>query len=190
MAEFSQIVFSVSYTTRPKRRGEEEGVDYHFVDRPTFDAMVARGEFAEWAEVYGNRYGTTVSAVRQALEGGRHVLFDIDTQGARQLKAKFENEAVFVFILPPSVEVLEERLRKRATDAPEAIERRMINAYEEFNVLKQYGLYQYLVINDDISRAYERLRAIYLASLASIDRMGLVAEQLIKQAERRAEPRP
>jgi guanylate kinase len=184
--EYPDVVFSVSYTTRPKRRGEEEGVDYHFVDQPTFDKMVEAGEFAEWAEVHGNRYGTTVAAVRQALDQGRHVMFDIDYQGARQLKAKFEREAVFIFVLPPSLEVLEERLRKRATDAPEAIERRMINAHEEFNVLKQYGLYQYLIVNDDLPRAYERLRAIYLASQCTSERMGLVAEDLINQAEARA----
>jgi guanylate kinase len=185
MNEFPEVMFSVSYTTRPKRRGEEEGVDYCFVDRPVFDGMVERGEFAEWAEVHGNRYGTTVDAVKQALEGGRHVLFDIDYQGARQLKARFEKEAVFVFILPPSLDELERRLRQRATDAPEAIERRLINAQEEFAVLKQYGLYQYLIVNDDLARAYERLRAIYVASLCGIDRMGLVAERLIKEVEGR-----
>src|SRR3954471_7704568 len=128
-------MFSVSYTTRPRRRGEEEGIDYHFVDDPAFESMIARGEFAEWAEVHGNRYGTTVSAVRQALEGGRHVLFDIDYQGGRQLKAKFENEAVLVFVLPPSLDELEARLRKRATDAEDVIERRLVKAHDE---LKQY----------------------------------------------------
>ena len=187
--EFDNVVFSVSYTTRPKRRGEEEGIDYHFVDRAIFDAMVERGEFAEWADVHGNRYGTTVEAVRQALEGGRHVLFDIDYQGARQIKAKFEREAVFIFVLPPSLEELERRLRQRATDAPEAIERRLINAQEEFNILKQYGLYQYLIVNDDLPRAYEKLRAIYIASLCGIDRMGLIAERLIREAEERS-PKP
>jgi guanylate kinase len=190
LAEFGpRLEFSVSYTTRPMRRGEKDGVDYHFVDNTTFDKMVDKGEFAEWANVHGNKYGTTVAAVREALEGGRHVLFDIDYQGARQLKARFEREAVLVFVLPPSLEVLEERLRKRATDAPEAIERRLINAQEEFNVLKQYGLYQYLIVNDDLPRAYDRLRAIYVASLAAIDRMGTVAEELIRQTERR-HPQP
>jgi len=189
MAEYPEVMFSVSYTTRPIRRGEKDGVDYHFVDNTTFDQMVDKGEFAEWANVHGNKYGTTVAAVREALEGGRHVLFDIDYQGARQLKARFEREAVLVFVLPPSLEVLEERLRKRATDAPEAIERRLINAQEEFNVLKQYGLYQYLIVNDDLPRAYDRLRAIYVASLAAIDRMGTVAEELIRQTERR-HPQP
>ena len=183
MDEFKDIVFSVSYTTRPKRRGEEEGVDYHFVDDATFEKMVGNGEFAEWAEVFQHRYGTTVEAVRQALEGGRHVLFDIDYQGGRQLKAKFETEAVMVFVLPPSLEELEARLRNRATDAPDVIERRLAKAKDE---LKQYGLYQYLIVNDELPRAYERLRAIYLASQCTIDRTSPVAESLVKEAEKKA----
>jgi guanylate kinase len=178
--EFPQIVFSVSYTTRPIRRGEEEGVDYHFVERAMFDAMMQREEFAEWAEVHGNRYGTTVEAVQQALEGGRHVVFDVDYQGGRQIKAKFEKEAVLVFVLPPSLAELERRLRQRATDDPEVIERRLEKALDE---LKQYGLYQYLIVNDELPRAYERLRAIYLAAQCTIDRMGPVAEGLVKEAE-------
>jgi guanylate kinase len=180
--EFPDIVFSVSYTTRPQRRGEEEGVDYHFVDRPTFDAMVAREEFAEWAEVHGNAYGTTVQAVQQALEGGRHVLFDIDYQGGRQIKASFEREAVLVFVLPPSLSELERRLRQRATDESEVIERRLAKARDE---LGQYGIYQYLIVNDDLPRAYDRLRAIYLAAQCNIDRVGYVAEGLVREAERK-----
>ena len=179
--EFPEIIFSVSYTTRPKRRGEEEGVDYHFVDAATFDAMVARGEFAEWAEVHQHKYGTTTEAVRQALEGGRHVLFDIDYQGGRQLKANFEREAVLVFVLPPSLGELETRLRRRATDTPEVIARRLQKAHDE---LKQYGLYQFLIVNDDLSRAYDRLRAIYLAAQCTLDRMGHIAESLVKESER------
>jgi guanylate kinase len=180
--EFPEIMFSVSYTTRARRRGEEEGVDYNFVDEPTFEQMIARGEFAEWAEVHGHRYGTTVTAVREALEGGRHVLFDIDYQGGRQLKAKFENEALLVFVLPPSLDELERRLRKRATDAPEVIERRLAKAREE---LKQYGLYQFLIVNDDLMSAYDRLRAIYLAAQCGADRTGHVAEALVREAEKR-----
>jgi guanylate kinase len=178
--EFPSIVFSVSYTTRERRRGEEEGIDYHFVDRTKFDEMVANEEFAEWAEVHGNRYGTTVSAVNQALEGGRHVLFDIDYQGGRQLKAKFEKEAVLIFVLPPSLAELERRLRQRATDAADVIDRRLKKAHEE---LKQYGIYEYLIVNDDLPRAYDRLRAIYLAAQCGLDRMGDVAEALVREAE-------
>ncbi len=184
--EFPDIVFSVSYTTRPIRRGEEEGVDYHFVDRVTFDAMVGREEFAEWAEVHGNRYGTTIEAVQQALEGGRHVLFDVDYQGGRQIKAKFEREAVLVFVLPPSLSELERRLRQRATDEAEVIDRRLEKALDE---LKQYSLYQYLIVNDELPRAYDRLRAIYLAAQSSIDRLGHVAEDLVSEAQQKAQPK-
>ncbi len=114
------------------------------------------------------------------------MLFDIDYQGgAAAASAKFDKEAVLVFVLPPSLDVLEQRLRKRATDAPEAIERRLINAQEEFNVLKQYGLYQYLIVNDDLPRAYDKLRAVYVAAQCTIDRMGMTAEQLIQEAEER-----
>jgi guanylate kinase len=181
--EFPKIVFSVSYTTRPQRRGEEDGVDYHFVDRDKFDQMIAREEFAEWAEVFGHRYGTTVEAVRQALEEGRHVLFDIDYQGGRQLKASFEREAVLVFVLPPSLAELERRLRQRATDAADVIERRLAKARDE---LGQYGIYQYLIVNDDLPRAYDRLRAIYLAAQSTIDRVGYSAEALVREAEKKA----
>jgi len=179
--EFPDILFSVSYTTRPMRRGEEDGVDYRFVDENIFSQMVENGEFAEWAEVHGNRYGTTVVAVREALDGGRHVLFDVDYQGGRQIKAKFEKEAVLVFVLPPSLDELEHRLRKRATDAADVIERRLAKARDE---LKHYSLYQYLIVNDDLPRAYDRLRAIYLAAQSSIDRMGPIAETLVKETER------
>jgi len=182
--EFPEIVFSVSYTTRKMRRGEEEGVDYHFVDDATFEKMIAAGDFAEWAEVHQHRYGTKVEAVRQALEGGRHVLFDIDYQGGRQIKAKFEKEAVLVFVLPPSLAELERRLRQRATDEAEVIDLRLKKALDE---LKQYGLYQYLIVNDDLPRAYDRLRAIYLAAQQTIDRVGHVAEGLVREAEQKAD---
>ena len=182
LREFPQLIFSVSYTTRPERGGEQAGVDYHFVDEPTFQRMVDEGEFAESAEVHGNRYGTTVSAVRQALEGGRDVLFDVDYQGGRQIKARFQREAVLVFVLPPSLEELERRLRRRATDAPDVIERRLRKAHDE---LKQYAVYDYLIVNDDLERAYDRLRAVYLASACTSLRMGQVAEHLVKESESR-----
>ncbi len=181
MGEFRDLNFSVSYTTRKKRRGEEEAVDYRFVEDATFDQMVACQEFAEWAEVHGHRYGTPVAAVRQALEGGQDVLFDIDYQGGRQIKAKFMNEAVLVFVLPPSLEELERRLCQRNTDDAATIERRLHKAHDE---LKQYGLYDYLIVNDDLNTAYDRLRAIYLAAQCTIERTGHIAERLVKESER------
>src|SRR5579884_2656444 len=130
------LVFSVSYTTRKMRAGERDGVDYHFVDDAAFDAMVAEDQFAEWAEVHGKRYGTSVSFVDEALSGGKDVLFDIDYQGGRQLRAKFESDALLVFILPPSLAELEKRLRRRATDEEDVIRRRLQKAHEE---IEHYG---------------------------------------------------
>jgi guanylate kinase len=180
--EFPPLRFSVSCTTRKPRPGERDGVDYQFIDDATFDRMVEGGEFAEWAWVHGNRYGTTTAAVREALDDGRDVLFDIDYQGGRQIKAMFYSEAVLVFLLPPSLGELASRLRSRATDAPDAIERRLEKAHDE---LKHYGLYDYLIVNDDLDRAYDQLRAVYLAAQCEIQRMGRIAERLVKESEAR-----
>ena len=179
--DFPQIVFSVSCTTRPRRRGEEDGVDYHFVDQTTFDGMIERREFAEWAEVHGQRYGTTTRAIRHALDEGRDVLFDIDYQGGRQIKARFARMAVMVFVLPPSFEELERRLRSRATDSPETIARRLAKAREE---LEHYALYDYLLVNDDLEEAYAGLRSIYFAAAHRRERRSERAEELIRSARR------
>jgi guanylate kinase len=180
VSEFPDIHFSVSYTTRRPRRGEEEGVDYRFVDDAAFDQMIAAGDFAEWAHVHGHRYGTTVAAVREAIEKGKDVLFDIDYQGGRQLKARFSAEAVMVFILPPSLGELERRLRTRATDSPEDIARRLDKAKEE---LTYYAFYDYLIVNDDLGKAYDFLRAIYRAAQCQIQRNGPIAERLVREVE-------
>jgi guanylate kinase len=182
LEEYPALRFSVSCTTRKPRAGERDGVDYHFIDDATFDRMVAQGEFAEWAHVHGNRYGTTAAAVREALRDGRDVLFDVDYQGGRQIKASFYTEAVLVFLLPPSLDELARRLRNRATESPEAIERRLLKAHEE---LKHYGLYDYLIVNDVLPRAYDQLRAVYLAAQCEIQRMGPIAERLVKESEAR-----
>jgi guanylate kinase len=178
MAEFSRVRFSVSYTTRKPRTGETDGVDYRFVNAEQFGKMADAGEFAEWAEVHGNFYGTPRREVDQALSGGVDVLFDIDWQGGRQLKQQFPDDAVMIWILPPSLAVLEERLRRRATDSPDVIERRLLTAKRE---LLEYGNYQYLIVNDDISKAYDQLRAVYIASHLSIDRARPHAEELVRQ---------
>jgi guanylate kinase len=176
------LSFSVSYTTRRMRAGEREGVDYHFVDEATFERMIERGEFAEWAEVHGKRYGTSVKAVDEALSGGKDVLFDIDYQGGRQLRANFEADALLVFILPPSLDELERRLRRRATDDEEVILRRLQKAHEE---IEHYGLYDYLIVNDDLERAYDELRSIYRAAHLARARMAPAAEGLVRQAQRK-----
>jgi guanylate kinase len=159
LAEFPWIAFSVSYTTRPIRPGEAEGVDYHFVDGDTFAAMVDRGEFAEHAEVHGNRYGTARAPIDAALAAGRDVVFDVDWQGGKALSATWPDDVLKLFILPPDLTTLAERLRRRATDALEVIERRLRKAIEE---LGHWDEYQFLVVNDDVDRAYAVVRSLYL----------------------------
>jgi guanylate kinase len=173
LGEFSNLTFSVSYTTRPMRPREENGVDYHFVDRETFDRMIKDDEFAEWAEVHGNLYGTSWQSIRDNVDAGRDVIFDIDWQGARALSDS--EDTVMVFVLPPSSEELERRLRGRGTDSTEQVERRLAMARQE---LSHYGEYQYLVVNDDVDRAYEELRSIYVAQHCTINRRGQLARAL------------
>jgi guanylate kinase len=159
LAEFPALSFSVSYTTRPPRVGERDGVDYYFVSPEEFDGMVARDEFAEWAQVHGNRYGTSRRVVDDALASGKDVVFDVDWQGGRALAWRWPLDALRIFILPPDLGSLAERLRRRATDAEEVIQRRLRVAIEE---LAHHDEYEHRIVNDDIERAYDALRAIYL----------------------------
>lgn len=179
-AEFPDLGFSVSYTTRPPRPKETDGVDYHFTDQSIFQEMIARDEFAEYAMVHGNMYGTAANLVRGALERGRDLLFDIDYQGGRQLRQKFPGDVVLVFILPPSIQELERRLRGRATDSEEVIARRVRVAREE---LRHYDEYDYLVMNDHLDRAYDALRAVYLAQVHTRARMQAVADAVLSGQE-------
>jgi guanylate kinase len=151
------IDLSISVTTRPPRPGEVDGRDYHFIDRVQFDAMVARGELLEWAQVFGNRYGTPRGPVEAALASGRDVLFDIDWQGTQQLREKGRADLVSVFVLPPSIPDLEQRLRSRAQDTPEVIRSRMAKAADE---MSHWAEYDYVVINREIADAFEDVRAI------------------------------
>ncbi len=178
-AEFSGLGFSVSYTTRKPRPSEVDGVDYHFVDQNTFENMVKEDLFAEWAEVHGHFYGTSFAAVQQALDGGRDMIFDIDYQGGTQLKSKFP-DAVMVFVLPPSMKVLAERLKGRATESPEKIAMRLNGAIEE---LTHYDSYEFLVVNDNLETAYTELRSIYLAAGCTQRRRGYLALELLSQAK-------
>ncbi len=154
------IEMSVSYTTRPPRDGEVDGVDYSFVSKETFLRLQGDGAFLEWAEVFGNYYGTPRSPVMSAVEAGRDVLFDIDWQGAQQLAEVARGDLVTVFILPPSRETLEERLKKRAKDSDEVVARRMAQADNEISHYAEYG---YVIVNDDLDRASEHLYAILQA---------------------------
>ena len=163
-----QLSFSVSYTTRPRRPGEVEGRDYHFATPAQFEDMARRGEFAEHAFVFGNRYGTARAPVEAALGEGRDVIFDVDWQGGAALAARWPEDSLKIFILPPDLEILASRLRTRATDAPEVIERRQRKAIEELN---HFDEYHHLIVNDDLDRAYAVLRALYLTRrFGTVDR--------------------
>lgn len=156
---FPTLRHSVSYTTRPLRAGEKNGIDYHFVSDEIFSAMVERGDFAEWAEVHGNRYGTAIATLKEAAAAGQDILLDIDCQGAAQLKKNWR-QGVFIFVLPPSFEELQRRLLGRNTDSAEVIARRTANARQE---VRQATWYDYLVINDDFTLALEQLRAVIVS---------------------------
>jgi guanylate kinase len=156
----SSIELSVSVTTRRPRSGEINGHDYHFVDDVRFDAMVERGELLEWAEVFGNRYGTPRAPVARALAAGHDVLFDIDWQGTQQLRESGRDDLVSIFVLPPSVHDLEMRLRSRAQDSEDVIRSRMAKAASE---MSHWAEYDYVVVNRDVFRAYEDVRAILAA---------------------------
>jgi len=154
------VELSVSVTTRPKRDGEVEGRDYHFIDHTCFAAMAKGGDLLEWAEVFDHCYGTPRTPVETALAAGRDVLFDIDWQGTQQLREKAPKDLVSVFVLPPSVMELERRLRTRALDSDEVIRRRMAQAAGE---MSHWAEYDYVVINRDIEQAFVDVRAILSA---------------------------
>jgi len=160
LERYSSIELSISVTTRKPRPGEVEGRDYHFIDRTRFDAMVADGDLLEWAEVFGNRYGTPRAPVEYALTAGRDVLFDIDWQGTQQLREKGRADLVSVFVLPPSIPDLEARLRTRAQDSDDVIRARMSKAADE---MSHWAEYDYVVINREVMRAFEDICAILAA---------------------------
>jgi guanylate kinase len=155
-----QVKLSISVTTRPKRPGEIDGHDYHFIDRATFDSMIKRRELLEWAEVFGHRYGTPRRPVIRALRGGRDVLFDIDWQGTQQLRERARDDLVSVFILPPTVKELERRLKRRAQDSKVVISSRMAKAAGE---MSHWPEYDYVIVNRDKAEAFAEVRAILAA---------------------------
>ncbi|WP_457680197.1 guanylate kinase [Thermovibrio sp.] len=179
LKEFLNMEFSISYTTRKPREGEVNGRDYFFITKEEFLRKVEEGDFLEWAEVYGNLYGTSKSQVLKALREGKDVLLDIDTQGALQVKKNFP-EAVLIFILPPSLKELERRLRKRGKDPEEVIEKRLKVAREE---IKRAPLYDYIVVNDLLEVAYEKLKSIITAEKLRSKRFIENASHYIKDEE-------
>ena len=164
---FDGLAFSVSFTTRKPREGEIDGIDYHFIDDARFDEMVAEGEFIEYAEVHGNKYGTTKKEIEAALARGEDVLLDIDVQGAEQVRGMLEG-GVYVFIIPPSAEECERRLTMRGKDHPDDIKKRVRASVEE---IRRAGSYDYILINDDLDDAFERLRDIISAEKSRRERV-------------------
>lgn len=177
---FPAVRFSVSHTTRKPRANEVDGKDYHFVTRDEFDELVAKDAFVEWAEVHGNCYGTSRAEIERARSepGVSGMIFDIDYQGARQIRAKIP-DVVSVFILPPSMIELERRLKGRASETEESIQRRFRAAIEE---IEHYGFFDYLVVNDDLSLAQQTLLGITLAERHRRTRLAPIAEVLIRHA--------
>jgi guanylate kinase len=155
----SRLLFSTSYTTREPRGKEKSGEHYHFITRVEFERRAAKDEFLEWAQVFENYYGTHRSYLERAVAEGKDLVLDIDVQGAQQLKEKIP-DAVSIFILPPSRDVLEERLRRRSEDSAEVIERRLREAGEEIRHFKQYD---YVLVNSDVAAATQRLQAVITA---------------------------
>jgi guanylate kinase len=147
---------SVSYTTRRPRPGEQHGREYFFVDEPVFREMAARGEFAEWATVYGNLYGTPKRLLTDMMAAGTDILLDVDTQGAMQIKERFQ-DAIYIYILPPSLHALRSRLLQRAGDSPDEIERRLKKAREE---VWSYRHYDYVIRNEDVKQALKELESV------------------------------
>lgn len=167
MHYFPDMRFSISYTTRPPRSGERDGEDYHFISPQQFQQMVEKRAFAEWAEVLGNRYGTALDSIRESRSQGVDLILDIDSQGARQIEERF-NGGVFIFILPPSLEVLKQRLKARKVDGQEVIQFRVAQARDE---MKQARWYDYIIVNDRIEEAAEQLKSIIIAERCRRDRV-------------------
>jgi guanylate kinase len=179
LEHFQDATFSVSHTTRQPRAGERNGTDYHFVGRPQFDTLVSQSAFVEWAEVHGNCYGTSLAEIDRArAQQKKCVVFDIDYQGARQIRA-VRPDAVSVFVLPPSMDALKARLHGRGADDAATIDRRFRNARRE---IEYYGFFDYVLVNDDLDKTKLRMRSIVYAERARRQRMAGIAEDLLRRS--------
>jgi guanylate kinase len=176
------LELSISVTTRARRPSEIDGRHYHFIDREAFDDLRARDDLLEWAEVHGNFYGTPRRPVEKVLSAGRDMIFDIDYQGTRQVRSKLADDVVTVFILPPSMRELRQRLERRAEDSPSTIEKRLANARVE---IQRWSEYDYVIVNDDLQNAFTSLQGILAAErLRRTRRTGLdgFVEGLLEEA--------
>jgi guanylate kinase len=178
------LAFSVSYTTRAPRGLEENGREYFFVDEPSFRAMIERGEFLEWADVYGHLYGTSTLQVEQERTAGRDIILEIDVQGAESIRRKVP-DATSIFIVPPSFELLRNRLVARATDSAADLERRLKGAPAE---VAQYKLFDYVILNDDINRASQQLAAVIYAERARRERQQTTLRDVLEDFGVESEP--
>jgi len=177
----SEITMSISATTRPQRSGEVDDRDYHFVDDTEFERLVHADEFAEWAYVFDHRYGSPKEPIKEALRDGRDILFDIDWQGTQQLRGAFGTDLVRIFILPPSMEELERRLRARDTDSVEVIDSRMRRAASEIG---HWGEYDYVLINENMDHCLAEVRAIIDAERLRRDRRPYLFDFVRRLVER------
>jgi len=174
--ETPHLKMSRSYTSRPVREGETDGVDYNFVSRERFEAMVAVGEFLEWADVFGNLYGTSAADTERILESGTDLVLVIDVQGARKVRRR-GIETTAIFVMPPSFEVLERRLRGRSKDSEKAIQKRLEMARQE---VASYAEYDFVIVNDEITTTVDRLRSIVVAERVRLRCMRSEAERIVR----------
>jgi len=168
------IALSISYTTRTPRPGEKDGVNYFFTDKETFEEMIKEGCFLEWANVYNNYYGTPRKFVEERINNGQDVILEIDIQGAKQIRQTWE-DAVFIFILPPDLEELKRRIEKRGSETEESMRLRLMCALEE---LKALSSYDYVIVNDDLEKAVEKLQAIIIAEKCRVYRNPDIIEKM------------
>ncbi len=178
------LAFSVSYTTRAPRGSEQNGREYFFVDEPEFRAMIESGEFLEWADVYGHLYGTSASQVARERAAGHDIILEIDVQGAESIRHKVP-DAISIFILPPSFELLRNRLVARATDSAADLERRLKGAPAE---VAQYRHFDYVILNDDINRASQQLAAVIYAERARRERQQMILKDALEDFGFGSEP--
>ncbi len=168
LKDLEDVEFSVSYTTRRKRRGEIDGKDYFFIGKEKFNSLKEEGEFLEWQEVHGNLYGTSKRYVRSKMKNGVNVLLDIDVKGAMNVKKQIK-EAVFIFVAPPSFKALKERLLKRHTEKKEALQKRIEDARYELSMISEFD---YLIVNHDVEQSIRQLEAIIIAEQIKVSRRG------------------
>ncbi len=174
-----EISYSVSATTRAPREGEVNGVNYYFHDKKTFEDMIENGELLEWAQVYGNYYGTPLKPIREQLAAGKDILLEIDTQGAMNVKEKFP-EGIYIYILPPSLKELERRIRGRGSETEESLAGRLGAAYAELEIGRQYS---YVIVNEDVAEAAEDIAAILRSEHCSINRNQYRIDELLNEKE-------